>query len=67
MWWGETRVFLVEEIVCTKAQRSLLGKLSITPTSIIIQQRGDGKLCCGKEGEEIKLLDKRRETCTLSF
>lgn len=59
MWWGETRVFLVEEVVCTKAQifetkaqRSLLGKLLITPTSIIIQQRGDGRLyAVGRRGK----------------
>lgn len=65
-WW--------RKILCTKlqifeteAQRSLLGRGSIIQTSIMIEQRGDGRFHAIGQRGKIKFLDKKRETYTLSF
>lgn len=50
-WWRKLYAQKLKSLK-QKLKGLLLGKLSITPTSIIIQQRGDGRLyAVGRRGK----------------
>ena len=51
----------------TEALRCLLGRGSITHTSIIIEHKGDGRFHAMGQRAKIKFLDEKRGTYTLSF
>ena len=60
----ESKAIQVEKSACTKAQRSVSGKLPVIQTSIIIRQRGECRLHGWDRGGQSKSgrVDEGRET-----